>query len=206
MIATWQAWLQQIVLLASKGYRYYHLTEYPERKRDRWSRIDAKLIAKYQANRPAWEVYRKKKRGLANFKVVRWEQWCVILQSPGRFPDLEDPDRFQDMQAVPLLLQISERVAVKVQVVPQGVDVRLSRDTYRNIKAELAELCVRKQVSTLLQSFHKLNGFPAYRGINEQRKQLREFVIREAKRHQLPLDRSSLPLRTRRKVYRVYDA
>jgi len=207
MTTKWQAFLQQIVLLISKGYFFYHKTEYPVTKMHKWEIIDEKLIKKYDANRDRFRVYRRKKKGEASFKVLRWYDQCVILHNEGVRPATDDPDKFIDIMITPLNIRVSSLLSFNVSLVKGHVQVILAEDTYDSIRDNLGMMCRDKLIDnrTVVETFARLNGIPPYKGVNLQKYRLKEFVFKEFRRHQRKISKSDLRIRTKRKLYRFYE-
>lgn len=181
---SWQGMVQQVVLFMSSGYtRYCHLV-IPDRKLDQAGRIDRKLIQKYQCDLSKDQRYRRKKKNEANFHYLRWHDLALILQCPGTIgPEILYDDKFSDVLKNPLHLVVSDYLTLKIVKSQQGWTVCMSRDTYREAKAQLFEKIIHVSKSEIMDQYNKLNGLPAWRGIIEQRRRLQEFVISATKRH-----------------------
>lgn len=206
MINKWQAMLQQVVRLVSRGYVFFNITEYPLKKIDRWEQIDNKLKQKYGAvNLDRFRAYRRNKKGLAKITVIRWNHICVILHTEGIMPDIEDMDKFSDIRNESLILKISENVIFRISIVNGHVDVRLDRECFMRIKIELQEICAQKNPPLIIRDFNRLNGLLPYHGINEQKFLLRDFTVKEARRHQKKLAKKDLRIYTRMKSYKAYE-
>jgi hypothetical protein len=61
---SWQGFVQQLVYLVSRGgYFYYCLVQYPLEKKEKWEKIDTKLIGKYQCDKSKYQRARNKNKG-----------------------------------------------------------------------------------------------------------------------------------------------
>ncbi len=205
MIEKWQAMLQQVVRLVSRGYVFFNITQYPLKKIDRWEQIDNKLKQKYGANLDRFRAYRRNKKGLAKIKIIRWNNLCLILHTEGIMPDMEDMDKFSDIRNESLMLKISEKVIFRISIVNGHVDVRLARECFMAIKLELQKTCAQKNPPVIIRDFNRLNGLLPYHGINEQKFLLRDFTVKEARHHQKKLSKKDMRIYTKMKSYKVYE-
>lgn len=206
-IGTWQGFLQQIVDYVNKGYWYHCLTNYPEKKREKWRDIDRKLVYKYNGNYDKWTNYFRKRNGIANFAILRWQNKCVMLHTLGEIDveDKENMDVFFDIRQKPLILPISDSITFKI-LLTHKTEVYFDRDCYRNLKAKYAEYAMKRMKNVLIESFNKLNSIPSYKGIVEQKRSLLRFIIKEARRYQMKISWKDFKFNTFRKVYKVLDS
>src|SRR5690625_3173035 len=172
LCSSWKGFLQQIVSQLAFGYEYYHITIYPEKKKDKWLQIDKKLIHKYQTKKSKFQRSRIKSKGFANFYFLRWENIAVILHSGGNISnDIVYDDKFKKLSENPMFLKISERITLKIQkskIKNKKVDVFLKKESYQNIKEQIYEVVTKtKRKENIITEFKKLNGLPSYRGINQ---------------------------------------
>ena len=204
VIEQWQAYVQQVVNLFSHGYFYFCNVSYPREKAGKWRFIDQKLIAKYDTEQDKDRKYRNRKKGLANYMLVRHEHQCLLLRTEGKEKDVPDPDHWQDVRCEPYYFRYGT-IMLKIRNVNGKVDVRLEKRCYRDIKGTLAELIARKPfpMDYVVRTFHLLNGFPSYSGIIAQKIMLQKYVIAEAKRHHGRIASSDLWVNTNRKIYRI---
>lgn len=90
LCVSWQALLEEVVLLVGNGYVHYHVTVLPEGKRHIWHEVDEKLIKKYNADIGKDAAYRMhKNHSLAKFRYVRWGNIGIILRSSGNVMDAD---------------------------------------------------------------------------------------------------------------------
>jgi hypothetical protein len=92
----------QLVNLISKGYRYYFAGQVADLAA--WSSRDSRMLDYYDAELPKWTRERRKKRGIANFRYLRYEDWYVVLATEGTAPRFwkEDSKRIRDVRNVPI--------------------------------------------------------------------------------------------------------
>lgn len=205
LCGNWQGFLQQVVTLVGHGYQHYCLTIYPDSKRDKWRKIDEKLIKKYEADLGKDARYRRQKKGLANCMFLRWECIAIIFRSPGDYAQRDDT--FVDIEEAPLIFQVGDTLRLKI--VPVGSRGRctayIDKEVLRDIKAELLDHCRHRRLDILKRRFQALNGIPGFSGITQQKSVLLSEILKEAKRHGLQVKRSDFPIKTRRKIYKVFE-
>ena len=203
---SWQGLIQMSVYLVSRGYYWYCLTEYPEKKRDSWAKIDQKLIEKYDADKSKFQRARQKQKyGMANFYFLRWESVSVIFHSKGKFSEkVTYNDTFYDIRKKPLKITISDNIEMVIYEENETTSVRLSRESYRGFKACLIDVCKLKEQKEIIKEFNKINGLPAWRGIIEQKQLLASFTVREARKHQVWLRKEALRIKTQRTPVKVF--
>jgi hypothetical protein len=206
-VDSWQGLLQLLVNYTSLGYTKYCEVEYPERKRDRFSAIDRKIIEKYHADSSKDQRSRLKKKGFANFVFFRWDRYAWILQSPGKVrDDVVYDDIFHSFTSRPIVVRAGQETHLVVGHFGRsgGVSVKMAAETYRNVKAGLMEVASSGDRSRCVREFDKLNGLPAWHGIVEQKVRLAGYLVKQARRHQVKLSKKDLRINTRRKVYPVW--
>lgn len=210
LCVSWQGMLQQLEKLLKQGYWYHCVTYLPLKKRDKWERIDQKLISKYDANISKWQRARRRKKGLVNFIYLRWENVAVLLHSKGEIPDnvvYDDP--FRNIMAKGrknrLRIQISPLVGFEFYQDPKGITVKLDKQTYAGIKDHLETVVATKNVAKIVHEYNKLNGFPAFRGIVRQKIELAKFVMNRAGHHQIRLSPQDLRIITYKPFVTVFE-
>jgi len=96
LCSSWKSLLEMVNDLAGHGYIYVHVLYLNPKKQDKYLDIDLKLIKKYNAfyNKLKFKdkYYRRKQKGLANFRYLRWENVVVILHTKGKI--ILDDDLF----------------------------------------------------------------------------------------------------------------
>jgi hypothetical protein len=211
LCGSWQALLQQLVYQVGRGYRWYSLTHYPEQKRDKWLSIDRKLIKKYDCAKSKFQRYRAKGKGEAAYMFIRWEHIALILRTTGELRP--EDDTFYDTEKKDITLQISPLVGFNVHHKRRGhtiTAVYLTRDTYRGLKAVLEDVAHKEHLEkpaiakVLLKEWDKINGFPAFAGILEQKTELLRHVLNLCRRYKIPLTREDFRFNSRRKIIKVW--
>lgn len=214
----WQGLLETIVNFVSQGYVYYHISYLPVTKLNIAHNVDQKMLKKYNLIGDTKDKrYHRKKQGLANFRYLRWEHIIVVLHTEGIIiPKGEEDnysttfkafqakkysvvcdDNFRNIHLSPMALAISDEVSFEVRYfakkdVGEKVTVRLSKQLFRNKKAELAEYAEKKAKNSIIYVFKALNNFPAWRGIIIQKRELYRFVMAQARKHSFAFSKNEL--------------
>ena len=205
---SWQGLIQMVVFLVSRGYHHYCLTVFPVVKKDKWMAIDAKLIARYQTDLSKWQRARRKKDGKANYYYLRWNEIAIILHTAGSSDIDTAGDMFCDIRQKAMVISVSALVSFSIRPhIVNGknhIEVKLTKETYTGIKNNLHEIAKTNNAWKVSAELKKLNGFPCYSQIIRQKRQLVEYAIKQAKRHQLVVDKRQIPILTRLKRYPVF--
>ncbi|MCI0335513.1 MAG: hypothetical protein L0228_20085 [Planctomycetes bacterium] len=92
----------QLVNLISKGYRYYFVGKAADIA-NRAAR-DQRMLDYYDAGLPKWTRERRRRRGHANFRYLRYEGWFIVLATEGDAPRFwtEDALRIRDVRDSPI--------------------------------------------------------------------------------------------------------
>lgn len=189
-IISWQGLLQYVSKnLISRGYYYWHLTELPIHKQNKWGEIDKKLITKYQTNKTKFQRHRRKAKGEANFIYVRWGKLALIFHTEGAVPDDVDySDNFFDIRQSPIFLQVGDETTFVIELAGNGkAHIKLDKDTYQGLKACIFNTAKRQNPEILKRTFQIVNGFPSYSGILKQKKMLRDYCVKQAKKNMITI-------------------
>ena len=91
----------QLVNLLSKGYRYYFVGTLKEGRDP--PAFDFRMLGHYEADLPKWTRERRKLKGLANFRYLRFERWFIVLATEGKATRFwqEDRHRIRDVRHTP---------------------------------------------------------------------------------------------------------
>jgi len=201
---TWQGFLQQIVYQVARGYVFFCLIQYSDKKREKWLNTDKKLITKYNTDQSKDQRYRRKAKQLSNFIFLRWENWAVVLHTFGSIQGVVYDDKFKSILETPL--QVRLNLEYKVHRSAKGeITVHLSRESYQGIKSILAHTMILQRREKLIDEFNRINGLPCWGGIVEQKAQLLDHILRKAPRYGIKVKREDFRFTTRRKVYTVFS-
>jgi hypothetical protein len=170
----WQGLVEMIVNLVGNGYVFYNITSIPKHKlnNDFLKRLDSKMISKYRIDLESKDTfYKRKKRGLANFRYLRWQNVVVVLRTFGDVVDenaqptkeltakqierymVTDVDQFKDIRQTPLVLPISDATILNIQFLPtsKAKKTTLAKEGKKN-KSEAATVKLSKR------DFQELKG------------------------------------------------
>lgn len=202
---SWQGFVQEVVAYVGHGNYWYCRIEYPEKKRHAFPEIDKKLIRKYAAGLSKFQRARRKREGKATFSFLRWDRCALIFRNKGELPEdlhADAPDVFYDIRETPLRIDVSEDISLIV--VHHGkVRVRMASETYRGFKDCIMNAANARNGALMAWEYDRANGLPSYEAIIDQRRRLRDYTIRLARRHQIPMDREKLRIGTRLKRYKI---
>lgn len=201
----WQGWLQEIVSLVGFGYHYYSVVKYPVEKKDKWRAIDEKMLVRFDVvdkHRRA----RRKRTGMANFHVIRFERTLVILHTEGELPPGVDlsRERFFDVRKQPLQLSIGRLLRLNVSKASGKVEVCMPNDFFADVRANIEELAKIKSLPRMKSYMQRLGGIPGYRGINDQRRQLVDVAVENLKANHIKASWKDFTFYTGRKTRKVY--
>jgi hypothetical protein len=219
LVASVDGMVAQLVNLISKGYRYYFVgtvTEIGARLMR-----DQRMLSYYEAQLPKWTRERRKKRGLANFRYLRYEEWFIVLATDGQAPKFwnEDRQRIRDVRNAPIRFKgysISYRQggwkdrrkwsdpAVREPDMKWHVRVQLDGETFNGVKAYFLNIATHRQADFLAREFAELS-FQPYRPVREQLFQ----VLRAVNRARCQAGYQRVPasvIRFQRRIVRIFAA
>jgi hypothetical protein len=197
---TYQEFLERLVYQVSRGYYFFHVNYLPEGKFNKFTEIDKKLIGKYDAEKSKHQRYRQKQKQEANYYYLRWYNVFVILKTEGKV-SLNETDKFTDIRGKGkgIIFKVSDITELKVgfsDIIKKGgesiVTVRLTSEYYRGLKDVLIGTIKNKVKSKIIYEFGKLNGFPAWHGIVQQKLLLADFVVEQSRKNNVPMERKEL--------------
>ena len=219
-----RAFLEQVVRLAAAGYRWYVTGAVPKRVEEP-REVDAKLVAKYDADLPKWTRTRQRTRGLANVRYLRFGRRWVLMVTDGRHTVREsEASNLRDLRETPLRFagytisikpggfrrkQTKRRVVdgqtgrsrpVEPAIRDQKlrVHVRIEAVHYRRLRDFYDRIAVKRSRSQLAALFHRV-PFEPYAPVREQVKRLLIRVNRTRRRAGLePVPYDALRYRRRR--------
>ncbi|MCP3033569.1 hypothetical protein LF817_19790 [Halobacillus sp. A1] len=205
--------LQQIVWLVTRGYKYFHVTYYPESKKDKWIEIDKKLIGKYQTDMTRSQRYRNKQKKNGNFMFLRYENVAVLLLATDDFKKertkvkerIVIDDEFFDIEEKNLKFDCGKISSFKIHKTNNTVTVSMANKMFKEVKANLIEVAATKNLSNTRYEFEKLNGLPSWHGINKQKFQLLDLVVDELKHHNVKVKKTTFFVKLSRKKVKVFE-
>lgn len=192
LVASVDGMVAQLVNLISKGYRYYFVGLVADREAQLIR--DERMLGYYEAQLPKWTRERRKGRGLANFRYLRYEEWFIVLATEGQAPTFwnEDRQRIRDVRNAPIRFKgysISYRQggwkdrrkwsdpAIRERDMKRHVRVQLDGETFNGVKAYFLNIATHRQADFLAREFAELS-FQPYRPVREQLFQILRAVNR----------------------------
>jgi hypothetical protein len=157
-------------------------------------RLDSKIISKYRIELESKDTfYKRKKRGLANFRYLRWQNVVIILRTFGDVVDentqptkelnekqierymVNDVDHFKDIRETPILLPISDWLHLNVQFLPtskatkekvvkNGKQAKIESVTVKLSKKQFQEL--KGEMEELIIKGHILSVAEKFKRLN----------------------------------------
>ena len=200
---SWQYLLQQVVYMVGRGYYNYHVGTIPTDKVAKANKIDKKIIEKYKIDLSKDQRARRKKKKLANFYYLRWENQFIILYTDGQL-DVTLDDTFYDVrlkqkEVNKLKIKVSEYMEFNVVMQnkkdnkgKRSVTVCMSNDSYKELRANIDDIISHRQIKRLEQLFKNLRGLPAWQGVIKQEYKLLEEVYKDAKKYGLNTKKKNL--------------
>ena len=177
-----EGFIQRAVILSQKGYRYFVTGVVPARKTP--EEVDEKILSKYELRLTAKERFARKHAGKPNGHYFRYGRtWVVMATSPALFHERDEKEVVLWLEEAPLRA-FGYAVSLKRDA-SRGrlrADVRLDRETYRELRGYFLELALHrskeKLAAEMWQASSRYQPFaPVHRqfrslitAINERRK------------------------------------
>lgn len=201
----WKGWLQHAVSMIGMGYHYYQVVMYPADKRDKWPQIDKKMMEKFEVV-DRFKRARRKQKGWANFSLARWNDQLLILRTEGINPPHLDlsGEKFKDATKEPLCLSFGKVLRLNISKMSGKVHVGMPRDLFDDWRANIEELAKTRSLAKMKWTLRRLNGIPAYAGINAQRRRLVEIAVEHLKANQVAASWKDFPFYRRRLTRQVF--
>ena len=164
------AFLSQLIRYVSSGHYFYITGCIPDRKDP--AAVDAKLIALYDIAKPRWARARRRLRGTAGIHYLRHDRFFVLMATHGDHQFFDDhTSNFRDIRRNALqFVGYSIRYTYSERVKRWKVFVRLDRDTYCSLRAQMLDLAVRpsyRSTAALEERFTRLKWQP-YEPVRQQ--------------------------------------
>ncbi len=206
---SWQGFIQQTISVIGKGYRWYQPIEPTKQMNEQqWLALDQHLMRKFNVNISKDKRYRQKKKGIANYLYLRYENHAIVLKTVGEALYTADEDRevFHNINEKPYFFKVSNNVNLKIFTGndKEKITLYFERECYRAFRTDFTEYVEKRHFKELEKRFYYLNNIPAYSGINEQKKNLRNYIMKIAKKNGVAIDKNKLILRTRRMTFPVF--
>lgn len=192
-----EGFLQQLAArLLPSGYWFYVRGIVPKGKDP--EAVDEKLTAKYDIVLSKFTRCRRKKAGLANLQYLRHDRYFLLLATHGRHDFFEEEkDNIRDARKTPIVF-----ASYAIGYRGGHSQVRIERETYRDIKAYFLENARRSQ-SFLERTFFTL-PFEPYSPVRTQLFLLHRRVNRIRRESGLE-ELSQRCLRVRRRIVKPFE-
>lgn len=145
--------------LVCRGYWFYSVTRIPAGKD--LAKVDAKLIARYEANQSRWKRTHRKATGRANVRYLRFENVVILIATAGDSPFFA-AERPKDLRREPLRF-----AGYSISFRNGHTSVRLDRRQYAILKAGFLEMSTRRSSSHVAREFERLPVLP-FAGVRRQ--------------------------------------
>lgn len=182
LVTSAEGMLAILVNLIGKGYRYYFVGTLKGDKEPHL--VDQRMLGDYDADLPKWTRERRRRKGQANFRYLRLENWFIVLATEGKATCFweEDRHRIRDVRNVPIRLhgysisyrrggwkdrRLWQHPLRRERDMNWHVRVQLDAETYSGLKAYFLNIATHRQGDFIGQEFWQLPLQP-YRPVREQ--------------------------------------
>lgn len=180
LVVSWVAFTQQLQHLIARGYEEYCVVSYPEKKEDKFEKIDRKLISKYNANLDKDKSYYRKKKKICNFKFLRFGNQAMILKTKGKIEEgIVLDDTFKHVKKEKMVIPIGDKASLNIGYDNEKkVSVFMTKEMYREVKYTCFEYIDAKKFVKAIETFNRLNALPSWGGIVEQKINMKQQIER----------------------------
>ncbi|BCC56686.1 hypothetical protein [Bacillus cereus] len=180
LVVSWVAFVQQLQHLIARGYEEYCVVSYPEKKEDKFEKIDRKLISKYNANLDKDKSYYRKKKKICNFKFLRFGNQAIILKTKGKIEEgVVVDDTFKHVKKEKMVIPIGDKASLSIGYDNEKkVSVFMTKEMYREVKYTCFEYIDAKKFVKAIEAFNRLNALPSWGGIVEQKINMKQQIER----------------------------
>ena len=185
--------IDYILNCVSNGkYLYYQLSYIEDKKMNKefLAKLDCKIAEKYQTNINKNQRLYLRRQGRARFISVRYQNILLIMRTEGNFENGKN-EKWTDIRKKKIELKISKHTTYVIgfgkfksnknnKTLGNSVSVTLGADTYNLLKLSCIDaIKYKKSIRKLYFEWNKINGFNGWSGINKQKIQLKEYLVRE---------------------------
>lgn len=185
--------------ISNGKYLYYQKSYIPIEKLDNTKflkKLELKIKEKYETNKTKAERLNLRRKNRARFLAIRYKNILIILRTEGKFENGKN-EKWEDIRKKKIEIKLSEYTTYliglgiskkvndkKSATLQSKVTVTLGKNTYNLIKLSCLEaISIKKSIPALLYEWNKINGFNGWSGINKQKMQLKEYLIKEICKH-----------------------
>ena len=178
--------------ISNGKYLFYQINYVPENKvtdKEFLAKLDAKMENKYNTNLNKYQRLNLRRKDEARHLYVRYKNIIILLRTPGA-TEVANNENWTDIRNAKIKLKISDSTtyliglgqtkASKNKTLESRITVTLGKETYELIKLScLDAIRYKKSIKKLYYEFNKINGFNGWSGINKQKIQLRDYLVKE---------------------------
>lgn len=185
---------RNILSYVGAGYSDYKINVIPEKKAAdalKVSRIQKKIIEKYDTDLTKDQRYYKKSKGYANYGSIYFKNKIYLFRTSGERVETENFQEVPDQ----LTLEISEYLTLILFRDERGkFTFKMSKGTFRKIKEKIRIALIKKDGRSFHFEINKLRGLPTYRGIELQKNQLKKWIKKEQKKYKTNFNVGSMSM------------
>jgi hypothetical protein len=180
--------IAQLIRYVASGHYFYITSRIPERKDP--MAVDRKLVELYDIAKPRWARARRRLVGTSGIHYLRYGRFFILIATHGKHSFFTDhATTFRDIRRQALHAGgYAVRYTYSVQEKRWKVFVRLDRQAYRNVRAQMLDMAIRpayRSPEILEQEFRRLRWQP-YEPVRRQLVAILKSVNRARGRARLP--------------------
>lgn len=181
---TFKEFCRDLIRILGSGYTSVKVVKIPQKKLHQRDEILKKIEKSYNIDFTRSQREYNKKKGFCNFLGCAFKDTVIIAHTSGnKRPEIE----MSGFNAV------NEKNALKV-VISDYLEIiahkderkkwtlRLSNETYREIKRKFAEAIKDKMKKKFLNLQERVSNLPSYNGFTKQKEELFLFIVDELKK------------------------
>jgi len=178
-----KAFCQQIIRYVGNGYKYIQISNIPQNKIHKISKIEEKITKKYNTNLTTWQRQYKRRKGIANFVALRYKTTIIILKTEG---NTNIQDKFEDVFNKKNVISFNYLKIRLIKDERNKLTYVLERNLLKDIKAKIKLAIKNKRGNDFHKELNKLYNLHKtlnYRGINKQISDILKMIKTEQKIH-----------------------
>jgi hypothetical protein len=182
----WKNFLYALTTNIAQGYWYFSQFQYPLKKENKWEKIDLKLLRKYPCAISKDKRYRRKKKGLANYRFFRWQSQAIFLRTEGILEDVKDDENWKKLEGKEKIVVQVGQLEFEIRSINKKTSIKLSRESYRSIKTNIIEKIEKKNIFLLeyaIEIYKRLWNIPNYKFLYIQKQKIKEEMIKAVQKH-----------------------
>ena len=173
---------QQVMRYVGNGYTECQISFVKEQKRHKIPHIDAKLQRRYKSDLTQGQRQYRRKKGLANYAVLRYRNTYIVLKSKG---EDETREKWKSVYRTPI--PVGSHLVLELLKDERGRNtVKVSKESWRDIRSAVL-FAVEKRAGARFHAeigkVRNLSRVLPYRGINLQVSSLLKAIKEAQKEH-----------------------